>query len=103
MRDRNQKHARRFVAYDAALRARPAVRCPQARQRLVCWPPLPRGWDNMSEHDPVIEGRRAPARPVAADATLVEQTGRVDDEVLTSCASFQIRAADTERGRSKAR
>jgi len=57
----------------------------------------------MREHDPAAEGRHAPASPSGADATLVEHSGRVEDEVLTSCGSFQIRAADTEQGRSKAR
>jgi hypothetical protein len=57
----------------------------------------------MREHDLALEGRDAPARSVDADGTMVEHGGRVEDEVLTACASFQIRAADTERGRSKAR
>src|SRR5437660_1310941 len=81
---------------------RAGARSPQASQRLVCWPSSPRDGSSMSEHDLAVQGRRAPTRPVAADATLVEQTGRVEDEVLTACGSFQIRAADTERGRSKA-
>jgi hypothetical protein len=57
----------------------------------------------MREHDPALEGRDAPARSVDADGTMVEHGGRVEDEVLTACGSFQIRAADTEHGRSKAR
>ena len=57
----------------------------------------------MHTHDPGAHGRTAPAASIDAAGTLVEHAGRVEDEVLTSCGSFQIRAADTERGRSKAR
>jgi hypothetical protein len=47
--------------------------------------------------DPRPAPAPAPARP------LIDGDAGANDEVLTACGSFQIRAADTERGRSSAR
>ena len=55
--------------------------------------------------DPPVtpDPRPAPGPEPDLGEPLVDAHAGSDEEVLTSCGSFQIRAADTERGRSSAR